>query len=55
MGLNFYVFPTKYSVAGTGIGLFIAKVIIDSHGGTIVAQSEGAGKGSAFIFEIPLL
>jgi len=39
---------------GTGLGLFIAKQIIQKHGGEIWAASEGKGKGSTFAirFEI---
>jgi PAS domain S-box-containing protein len=39
---------------GTGLGLFIAKSIIERHEGTISAQSE-EGKGSVFSFTIPVL
>ena len=39
---------------GSGLGLFIAKSIIDAHGGRIWADSEGEGKGSTFQFVIPL-
>lgn len=39
---------------GTGLGLFIAKQIVEAHGGTIHAESEGEGSGSRFIVEIPL-
>lgn len=37
---------------GTGIGLFMAKKVIDAQGGTIIFQSE-EGKGSTFGFSFP--
>ncbi len=37
----------------TGYGLYIAKQITEAHGGTIRAESLGAGKGSEFIVEFP--
>jgi len=40
---------------GSGIGLTIAKALIQSHHGRIWAESEGEGKGSTFSFAIPLL
>jgi signal transduction histidine kinase len=39
---------------GTGLGLSICKQIIEAHGGKIWAESEGLGKGSTFIFVLPL-
>lgn len=39
---------------GSGLGLFIAKSIIDNHGGRIWTESEGEGKGSTFQFVIPI-
>lgn len=37
---------------GTGLGLYISKVIIEKHGGTIWVTSE-LGKGSIFSFSLP--
>ena len=39
---------------GSGLGLFIAKSVIDAHGGRIWADSEGEGKGSTFQFTLPI-
>lgn len=39
---------------GTGLGLFIAKQIVEAHGGKIWASSEGEGSGSTFSVEIPV-
>lgn len=39
---------------GSGIGLTIAKQLIESHGGRIWAESEGAHKGSTFYFALPV-
>lgn len=38
----------------TGYGLFVAKQIVDKHGGRIWARSAGAGSGSTFFAEFPL-
>ena len=39
---------------GSGIGLTIAKHLVESHGGRIWARSAGKEKGSVFIFTLPL-
>ncbi|TSC75600.1 MAG: hypothetical protein G01um101431_1153 [Parcubacteria group bacterium Gr01-1014_31] len=39
---------------GTGLGLYVAKKIVDIHEGMIGAESKGEGKGSVFSFSIPL-
>jgi signal transduction histidine kinase len=44
----------KVNVHSTGYGLFIAKQVIEAHGGTIWAESDGQGKGSLFVVELPL-
>lgn len=44
---------TKVNVHSTGYGLFIAKSVIEAHGGKIWAESDGPGKGSRFIVELP--
>lgn len=39
---------------GSGLGLVIAKGIVEAHGGKIWAESLGKGKGSTFSFSLPL-
>ena len=42
----------RYRVEGTGMGLAIAKAIIEAHGGTISVMSQ-LGHGSVFSFALP--
>jgi signal transduction histidine kinase len=44
----------KVYATGRGIGLVITKNIIKAHKGTIRVESEGEGKGSKFIIELPI-
>jgi signal transduction histidine kinase len=39
---------------GLGIGLNIVKRIVELHGGSVVARSDGVGAGSEFIVSLPL-
>lgn len=45
---------TKKSSGGLGLGLAIVLNLVESHGGTIEAFSEGAGKGAEFVVSLPL-
>lgn len=51
---KFYRGPgQRYKVHGTGMGLAIAKAIVEAHGGKITVTSQ-VGHGSVFSFELPL-
>jgi len=39
---------------GLGIGLSITKYLVDLHGGSIEAQSEGVGLGASFVVRLPV-
>jgi signal transduction histidine kinase len=44
----------KVNPSSTGFGLFIAKQIVDAHGGHVWAESDGPGTGSRFFLVLPL-
>lgn len=39
---------------GQGLGLFIARGIVEEHGGRVLAHSDGPGKGARFGFTLPM-
>jgi len=39
---------------GLGLGLWIVRDIVERHGGTVTAASDGEGRGSTFTVTLPL-
>ncbi|PJA86599.1 MAG: hypothetical protein CO141_03880 [Candidatus Moranbacteria bacterium CG_4_9_14_3_um_filter_42_9] len=44
----------RLNTGGTGLGLYVGKAIVEANGGRIWAESDGEGKGSRFIIELPV-
>ncbi len=45
---------SKTNIMGTGLGLYVARKMIEAHNGKIWAESPGVGKGSSFFIELDL-
>jgi CheY-like chemotaxis protein len=45
----------SHSEGGLGIGLTLVRSLVEMHGGSIMAFSEGLGRGSEFVVRLPLL
>ena len=54
---RFYRTPGQLAaqVKGTGLGLFIVRSVAKRHGGRAWAESEGPGRGSTFILQLPIV
>jgi CheY-like chemotaxis protein len=44
----------RHAQGGLGIGLTLVRSLVEMHGGTVEASSEGAGKGSQFTVRLPI-
>ena len=61
IGIDAAIMPklfTKFaskSFQGTGLGLYISKNIVESHGGKIWAENNKDGKGATFSFSLPVI
>jgi signal transduction histidine kinase len=47
--------PGGYRFGGLGLGLFISKAVLERHGGSINAISDGSNEGATFVIELPVL
>ncbi len=53
---RFYRIPGAMTsrIKGAGLGLFIVRAVVARHGGTVFAESDGAGLGTTFTVQLPL-
>lgn len=45
---------SRLNAGGTGLGLYVCKGMIEGNGGKVWAESDGEGKGSRFMVELPI-
>jgi signal transduction histidine kinase len=46
---------SKANILGTGLGLYVARLLIEAQKGKVWAESEGEGMGATFFVELPTL
>ena len=46
--------PVAARIPGTGLGLYIVRSVAKRHGGRAWAESEGPGRGSTFVLQLPV-
>jgi len=46
--------PLATRFKGTGLGLYIVRSVAKRHGGRVWAESEGPGRGSTFVLQLPM-
>ncbi len=44
----------RFNGVGLGIGLAVVRELVAAHGGSVVASSEGLGRGTRFVVTLPL-
>ena len=47
--------PLATRLKGTGLGLYIVRSVAKRHGGRAWAESEGPGRGSTFVLQLPIV
>jgi signal transduction histidine kinase len=54
---RFYRVPGAVAmrIKGAGLGLFIVRTVAMRHGGRVFAESEGPGRGSTFVVQLPVM
>ena len=51
---RFYRIQGRLRTKGTGLGLFIVRMVATKHGGRVFGESDGRDRGSTFTIELPL-
>jgi signal transduction histidine kinase len=44
----------KATAAGSGLGLYVVKMLVEAHGSTVLVRSDGTGSGTTFLVDLPI-